>query len=111
MKRDSSRFVTAKHPPNFERKMASHRAGRLGRFLFVRDAIRFRCVHGLVEDGAATKKRGVLGSYQKTRKYRSGPRTPKLAAVPHGLVGVEVKSQDASAGTRDARHLCRSCFR
>src|SRR5271154_1059554 len=56
--------VTAKHPPNFERKMASHRAGRLGRFLFVRDAIRFRSVHGLVEDGAATKKRGVLGSYQ-----------------------------------------------
>jgi hypothetical protein len=43
--------------------MALHRCERLGRFLFVRDAIRFRSVHGLVEDGAATKKRGVLGSY------------------------------------------------
>src|SRR5271169_6282736 len=54
--------VTAKHPHHFARKLTSHRCDRLGRFLFVRDAIRFRSRSGLVQRAAATKKEG--GAWQ-----------------------------------------------
>src|SRR5271169_4954725 len=54
--------VTAKHPHHFARKLTSHRCDRLGRFQFVRDAIRFRSRSGLVQRAAATKKEG--GAWQ-----------------------------------------------
>jgi hypothetical protein len=59
----SWRTVTAEHPPHFAPKLASNRRERLGRFLFVRDAIHFRSRGGLVQTAPATKREGVLGSY------------------------------------------------
>ena len=52
------KLVTPKHPPHFARKLVSHRYDRFGRFLFVRDAIRFRSGGGLTQAAAATKKEG-----------------------------------------------------
>lgn len=42
----------------------------LGRFLFVRDAIRFRSGGGLVQAAPTTKKEGVLGSYRSGLNHR-----------------------------------------
>jgi len=71
-----TKFVTPKHPPHFARKLASHGPDRLGRFLFVRDAIRFRSVGGLTQAAAATKKEGVLGSYEKKEEKKKSFAAP-----------------------------------
>ena len=60
------RLVMAKHPPHFAPKLASNCCERLGRFPFVRDAIllsfsRWPCRKTV----SATKREGVLGSYQR----------------------------------------------
>ena len=60
------RKVTPKHPPHFTRKLSPHRCDRLSRFLFVRDAIRFRSGDGLVQAATATKKEG--GAWELHRK-------------------------------------------
>jgi hypothetical protein len=84
--------VTPKHPPNFGRKLASHRCDRVSRFRFVRNPIHFRSRGGLVQAAAATKKEGVLGSYGRAEKgaqalekleSRAESHTPPLAARAH----------------------------
>ena len=55
--------VTAKHPPHFAPKLASNRWKRLGRFLFVRNAIYFRSRGGLVQTAPATKREGGAWQY------------------------------------------------
>jgi hypothetical protein len=85
------RKVTPKHPPHFAKKMASHRPDCLGRFLFVRDAIRFRSVDDLNQVAAATKKEG--GAWELRRKNLRGP-PPAIEQATPGDGGTSGQSQD-----------------
>ena len=74
--------VTAKHPPHFAPKLASNRWKRLGRFLFVRNAIYFRSRGGLVQTAPATKREG--GAWQLRNPATSQLRNSKEASVRCG---------------------------
>src|SRR5271165_6973837 len=78
MKENGNFFVTPKHPPHFVGKLARDRNDCLGRFLFVRDAIRFRSGAGPVQAHRDRQEEGGAWELQhfdisrRLRRYGRG---------------------------------------